>query len=112
MTVCTSQLCGSIAMLIGAFGSLTPLLWACSGYLIGFLFYFFQSFIELKDLDNVKDGFRYACLGKVQLTFKIVTKLMFPYSWMASVWILSRACKCRRNQEPEGPARPAEEGFY
>ena len=97
-------------MLIGAFGRLTPLLLACSGYLIGFLFYLFLSFIELKDLDNVMDGFRYAGLGKVQLTFdNIVTKLMFPYSWMASVWILSRARNRRRNQEPEGPARQAEE---
>ena len=113
LTVCTSQLCCSIAMLIGAFGSLTPLLWACSGYLIGFLFYFFQSFNELKDIDNVKDGFRYACLGKVQLTFdNNVTKLMFPCSFIASVWMLWRACKCRKDQEPEGPARQAEEGFY
>ena len=112
MTVCTSQLCCSIAMLIGAFGTLTPLLWACSGYLIGFLFYFFQSFNELKDSDSVKDGFRYACLGKVQLTFdNTVTKLMFLCSFIASVWILSRACKCRKDQEPEGPARQAEEDF-
>ena len=109
LTFCTSQLWCGLAMFFAACRILAPIMSACSwGYFFGFLFYF--SLFVTNAINEVEDGlfrtfFTFGIIGNVQLAKNSWngTKVDFPYSCNASVWICCRACKCGRNQEPEGP---------
>ena len=61
----TSQFWNSIAMIIGACGSLTTVLAACSwGYLLGFLFYFTLFLTDVIDEFRIRTVSTFAFLGK------------------------------------------------